>query len=562
MRTLLCLAVAASLLIAAHPAPANTQFTFRGLWVDTGSYNTQQAADRLLDRCRRANINVILPNVMVHGGLMYKSTHFLHTSVADGVFDPLAYLTQKAHASGIKVHAWYCVYYEGTKGLPPARPEWICSDIDGVPMDSPFFLSPQIPGVNDYLLSVIKDSLAYDIDGIQLDYIRYSGSLYDYSELGRKPFIDSHGFDPANFLDHAERIVPFDKDPFPIRVLHAKRHMGRPWETTWIESLMDRAGIGFGFITEKPANVDALRAPGALVISRYFDVSREMSDAIQRYIKRGGSVLWIDAPTLGADPILAHTIGIKPKTGYMPEKWRKLQGVGDHPLARLIPTTPIKSTCEYAPETDGATIVARFDSGQPAIIVNRADTGRTVLVCFNAGGATGESLPQLIRAIVGWMRADSGVKTRVDLMAAKRAEWLKWRADQVTDLVKRVRAAVEAKSPRLALSVAGGFSGAEYYTCMRDGRKWMSWGLLDFGNPMDYCDNTEDLRYDLAMHAKNVLPDKLATIYPGLSLYTSKTVDGKKTSVSQDARILADQLSVLREEGYHGFALFCAAQLS
>jgi uncharacterized lipoprotein YddW (UPF0748 family) len=556
------IALASLFALASTALAKDSQFAFRALWVDMGSYNTPQAADKLLDQCRRAKVNVVIASVMVHGSLTHKSTHFLHKAVTGDEFDPLANLVQKAHASGIKVNAMYAVYYEGVKGLQPCNPDWLCSDIDGARMDSSYFLSPQIPGVNDYLLSVIADSLPYNIDGIQLDYIRYYGSFYDYSEQGRKPFIASHGFDPADLMDHAERIVAPAKDPFPVRVLHPQSHMGRPWETTWVESLMDRAGVGFGFITEKPANIDALRAPGALVISRSLDVSPEMTDAIERYIKRGGSLLWLDCPTVRANPRLAKVLGIKPENGYLPAQWRKLQSVGSHPLSSMVPTTPFKASCEYAAATDGGVIIAQFDSGQPAIIVNHFGAGRTALVCFNAGGSTGEGSPKLVGDIVRWLRTDSGVRSTEDPMAAKRAQWLKWRADQVTDLVRRVHGALKAKDPARTLSVAGGFGGAEYYTCMRDGRRWMAENLIDFGNPMDYFDSTEDLRYALAAHKADVGSAKLATIYPGLGLYTSKTVNGKKQPASRDAGVLRDQLQLLRDEGYRGFALFCAAQLS
>jgi len=563
MKTATCFLIAVLLLgIAVRSSAGEPPFAVRAIWVDVGSYNTQQAADKTLDKCRRAKVNVILASVMAHGALMHKSTHFLHTVVANDRYDPLGYLIENAHASGIEVHAWYSVYYEGVKGLQPARPEWLCTDIDGMRMADSYFLSPQIPGVNDYLLSVMKDSLAYDIDGIQLDYIRYYGSLYDYSEAGRKPFIESFGFDPADFVDHAERIVPADKDRFPVRVLRNDSSKGKPWETKWIESLMDRAGVGFGFVTEKPANLDALRAPGAIVMSRYYDVSPEMADAIERYVKRGGSVLWLDAPTVSKSPKIAKVLGIKAEARWLPEQWRRLEAVGDHPLSRRVPGTQFRATCEYAPRTDGGTIVARFDTGQPAVIVNHYGAGRTALVCFNAGGSTGECAPQLVSGIVDWLRSDSGVTMDRDNMAAKRAQWLKWRADQVTDLVRRVHDAVKAKNPKLDLSVAGGFGGTEYYTCMRDGRRWMSENQLDFGNPMDYCDTLEDLRYDLAVHKASVPAEKLAAIYPGLGLYTRKAVNGKNQTISQDADVLRDQLRVLREEGYRGFALFCSAQLS
>ncbi|HET6453540.1 MAG TPA: family 10 glycosylhydrolase, partial [Armatimonadota bacterium] len=151
----------ALLLAAASAGAKEPQFAYRGLWVDTTGFVTKEKADRLLDQCRRAKINVLLPNVMVHGSVMHKSTHYMHNVAANDEFDPLAYLIEKAHAQGMQVHPWYCVYYEGAKGLEPGKPEWICTDMDGKPMDATYFLSPQIPGVNDYLLSVIKDGLAY-----------------------------------------------------------------------------------------------------------------------------------------------------------------------------------------------------------------------------------------------------------------------------------------------------------------------------------------------------------------------------------------------------------------
>lgn len=556
-------ALAGLMLCSAGSASAKgEQFQFRALWVDTASYQTPHAADKVIEQCKAAKINVIIASVLVHGGLMHKSTHFLHTVVATDDYDPLAYIIEKAHAAGIKVHAMYATYYEGVKGLTPAHPEWICTDIDGVRMDSAYFMSPQIPGVNDYLLSVIKDSLPYDIDGIQLDYIRYYGSSYDYSEAGRAPFIKTFGFDPANFLNNTEKIVSPSKDPFPVRVLHPKAHAGKPWEYTWIEGLMDRSGVGFGFITDTPANVDALRAPGVLVVNRLFDVSTEMADAISRYVKRGGSVIWIDCPALGKNQRLAELLGVKPATGYLSKQWLTLKVEGNHRLGKVVPSDEFNAAAEYAPEVEKGTIVARFSTGQPAIIVNTAGKGRTVLIAFNAGSTDSDGVASLMRGTIGWLRSESGVKADGNQLARRRADWLAWRSDKVMELVKGVHDALKAKNPNLTLSVAGGSTGVEYYSCLRNGRKWMQQGLLDFVCPMDYCDSTEDLRQLLAAHKQNVPKGRLSSIYPGLALYTGKTIDGKNTTVSQDPHVLQEQLTVLREEGYGGFALFCAGQLN
>jgi uncharacterized lipoprotein YddW (UPF0748 family) len=562
------------LMLAILPVAAKeSQFKVRALWADPSSFSTREKADVLLDRCRRARINLLLPDVMLHGGLYHKSSHYLHKVYATDEYDPLAYLTEKAHAQGMEVHAWYCVYYDGTEALKTVKPEWLCTDIDGKPMDQGYFLSPQVPGVNDYLLSVMKDGLAYDIDGIHLDYIRYYGSGYDYSDLGRERFIETHGFDPKDFLDHGERIVP--DEPFPVRVMRPERHKTRIWEATWTESLMDRAGLGFAFISEKPENVDALRAPGLLVLCVVYNVSPEMTQAIERYVERGGSVICIDGLSAKADPRLFKLFGVKPGSTWLATDWRSIEAEGSHPLTKCLPRESLKVNANCPPGLDGGKVVARFDTGEPAVIVN----GRTTLVCFNpcTPNTGGPSL--MVRGIVEWLRSESARSGRAsvpaispdrpaqrrghynaesdaDPMRARRWEWIQYKCRSITDLVRGVHEAVKAKSPGLMVSAAGGFSFGEQYLIFRDGQSWLTEGLLDFVCPMDYVDDIRDL------HRASVPPDQLATFYPGLSLYTSKTVGGKKTTVSQDAKVVREQLDLLRREGYRGFTLFCSAQLT
>ena len=204
-------------------------------------------------------------------------------------------------------------------------------------------------------------------------------------------------------------------------------------------------------------------------------------------------------------------------------------------------------------------MVARFDNGDPAVIAN----GRGVMVCFNPG-ATHNSAgsAQIVHAIVDWLRQESGVKMDRDMMGLKRAEWVSWKADQITSLVRKVHEAVKAKDPKLAVSVAGGFSRSEHYLIFRDGRRWLDEGLVDIANTMDYCDDIRDLRALLDLHKASVTPEELKTFYPGLSLYTSKMVGGKKVTVSKDATVVGEQLDLVRRQGYRGFTLFCSAQLT
>jgi hypothetical protein len=77
-------------------------------------------------------------------------------------------------------------------------------------------------------------------------------------------------------------------------------------------------------------------------------------------------------------------------------------------------------------------------------------------------------------------------------------EWLQWRRDQVTALVRRIYLSVTATNPRLRLSAALSTSGeaphteANWYAStpfthhLQDWRSWLEEGILDMGIPMTY----------------------------------------------------------------------------
>jgi uncharacterized lipoprotein YddW (UPF0748 family) len=94
------------------PVFADSQaFKERAIWVTGGSFASAAAADKMLGRCQKAGINLILPNVMCYRTVSFKSPHFRGRVSATDEFDPLAYVLGKAHAVGIRVQPWCCVYY-------------------------------------------------------------------------------------------------------------------------------------------------------------------------------------------------------------------------------------------------------------------------------------------------------------------------------------------------------------------------------------------------------------------------------------------------------------------
>ena len=162
---------------------------YRCIWADswgTSFLNASQAQD-LVNQCRAANINTIIIEVRKIGDAYYNSAlEPRATNISGGAsFDPLANLLALAHdTSGgkkrIEIHAWF-VMHRISRGetLAPTHvlskhPEYLMTRSDGTTQAGVSFVDPGHPGVPDHNVAVLMDCLSkYDIDGINLDYIRY-----------------------------------------------------------------------------------------------------------------------------------------------------------------------------------------------------------------------------------------------------------------------------------------------------------------------------------------------------------------------------------------------------
>ena len=177
--------------------PPQTQTAeFRAFWVDAFNpgFKTPQEVTKLIADAQRANANAIVAQVRRRGDAFYMSAiepRTLDPNVPPG-FDPLQDLIDKAHAAGIEVHAWMVTLpvVSGSK-LPaghvwqqhgpsaPGNDNWAMLTYGG---ESPGFLDPGHPDAVDYTVSVYLDLLKrYDVDGVQLDYVRYGGPTWGYN---------------------------------------------------------------------------------------------------------------------------------------------------------------------------------------------------------------------------------------------------------------------------------------------------------------------------------------------------------------------------------------------
>ena len=127
-------------------------------------------ADAILQRIKAAGFNVYVPCIYHGGGSWYPTTLLApDPKLAERLKqkpDPLAYLIEKAHSMGIEVHPWFTVTFRAGNFHPQFADE-------GTPERA---YNAQDDGFRSFIVNLMLDVVRrYDIDGINLDYIRTMG---------------------------------------------------------------------------------------------------------------------------------------------------------------------------------------------------------------------------------------------------------------------------------------------------------------------------------------------------------------------------------------------------
>ena len=205
-------------------APAAAANDVRALWVTRATLASPEAVSRMVGAARSAGFNALLVQVRGRGDAYYQSS--LEPRAAElsarPDFDPLALTIQQAHAAGIQVHAWVAVNLVSSAATMPAsrehivykNPEWLmvpralAAELRRVDTRSPEYLgrlarwtrarndeveglytSPLVPAAAAHVTAVVKElAERYALDGVHLDYVRYPGAEYDFSQSALREF--------------------------------------------------------------------------------------------------------------------------------------------------------------------------------------------------------------------------------------------------------------------------------------------------------------------------------------------------------------------------------------
>ncbi|MEJ6485172.1 family 10 glycosylhydrolase [Nostoc punctiforme UO1] len=197
----------------------------RAVWLDRGTIvraGSKAGLAQIFDRLAQTGINTVFFETVNAGYTIYPSQVAKEQNPLIRGWNPLEDAVKLAHERDMELHAWVWTFAAGNQrhneiiNVSPnypgpvlaAHPDWANYDNLGnmipVGQTKPFF-DPANPEVRQYLLKLYEEIVTrYDVDGLQLDYIRYpfqdpsAGRIYGYGKAARAQFQQLTGIDPIN----------------------------------------------------------------------------------------------------------------------------------------------------------------------------------------------------------------------------------------------------------------------------------------------------------------------------------------------------------------------------
>ncbi|MEH2264553.1 family 10 glycosylhydrolase [Nostoc sp.] len=197
----------------------------RAVWLDRGTIvraGSKAGLAQIFDRLAQTGINTVFFETVNAGYTIYPSQVAKEQNPLIHGWNPLEDAVKLAHERDMELHAWVWTFAAGNQRhneiinaspnypgpVLAAHPDWANYDNLGnmipVGQTKPFF-DPANPEVRQYLLKLYEEIVTrYDVDGLQLDYIRYpfqdpsAGRTYGYGKAARAQFQQLTGIDPIN----------------------------------------------------------------------------------------------------------------------------------------------------------------------------------------------------------------------------------------------------------------------------------------------------------------------------------------------------------------------------
>jgi uncharacterized lipoprotein YddW (UPF0748 family) len=205
----------------------------RAIWLDRATIieaKNQQEISKLMQKLRQAGINIVYFETLNAGFPIYPSAILKNNPMVHG-WDPLKAAVEEGHKLGMEVHAWVWAFAVGNRrhnpliGQPESypgpilvesglMPEALRNRDGGLNVDNrqnEYWVDPSSEKARHFLLSVYQEIVRnYDVDGLQLDYIRYpfqtSATRMGFDVVGRDHFYRATGQSLDNLDDYTARL--------------------------------------------------------------------------------------------------------------------------------------------------------------------------------------------------------------------------------------------------------------------------------------------------------------------------------------------------------------------
>jgi len=192
-----------------------TSITFsqqlRGTWIARNDLTTKATLAAAMDSLAANNFNVVYINCWSRGYPLWQSQVFFQETGVKidptyGNRDILAEAIAEGHRVGLLVEAWFEYGFVGgwTGNVPVGQkgpifnthPDWVAKKSNGTEMDGSnfYWMSHTNPAAQNFLIAMATEiARNYDIDGIELDRIRYSSLEYGYDDYTVNLYKSEHG---------------------------------------------------------------------------------------------------------------------------------------------------------------------------------------------------------------------------------------------------------------------------------------------------------------------------------------------------------------------------------
>ena len=511
-----------------------------------------------------AGINELYPSAYGHGNYFFHTEHAIFPKgviTKERDIDPLAVLIEEAHGRNIKVIPFFPFLVAGgapyviqSAGGTLPHPDWFGLDNEGRQGKTLSF-DPAHPEVRAYLQQLVIDLLAYDIDGLMLDYIRYLGSHMGYTHTARNAFEAIHGADPLELYRHPETW-----STNVVYCLEPNSWAGKDWYLSSLLTTLNRIGAPFKIVPEAEGLFDAVPAGGTVLIACYYDLPAEIIKQLHQFVSEGGNVIFLDAPTTAmkshADT-LGPILGMKARSRYAAPRTRDLRVESVHPVTEDVEGGAVTGSANALAEPlEGTTVLARFSDEAPALVLNTLGKGRSLLFNFDLLlNYDGEPGIALLDQTADWFLSERQEEPGAQQLIALNAAWTQFRCDQVTEVVALVRETLQAHRPGLLLGAATTPREFHVNHVFQEWKTWIVRDYIDVVYPMDYFGSTEALESALAWQTDGVSKSR---IVPLLALYRRE--GGKTVPVTADT--LQAQIALVADQGFAGAGLFSNQRLS